>query len=427
MAAVASQVLSRASPRLRRTGWIVLGAAVLYTVLYGVALGAVHTRGDSRLQAAQWVGDHVPEGAVIGVEGGGFSMAELIDRQRHRPRYLDLARLFYLGPYMLCSARADYVVQRLEDLDYVVIVEPNRAAQFLGASASHPVLSDLYRHLLAGNLGFEVAYQVTATPALLGHEFHGDRVDPSFVAYDHPTVSVWRRRPDPGSSVTMASWRTRIRELASCPDSALGQLAECRRGPGEVIGGDGVHDSFQWSLLDDVLESEAGPRMARASLEAADRRTRHVRNRDTMPLIPGALAASLAELGLPDEAMDVLLEGVSSSVFGSRANPRRMALSYAAAARQLAERGAAGVAEEALELSVGLIPTAPACNLLGGLARARGDVARATRLWQQSLSDDPNQPLVHDLLAEIQAAAGHEELSSYHGLQAEKLRSQGWR
>ncbi|MCH7871077.1 MAG: anthranilate synthase component I, partial [Planctomycetes bacterium] len=60
----------------------------------GVGVSRLYLYPDSRIEAARWIRDNVPEGSAIGIERGGFSMRSLIDPKRYDTRILNTSVLF---------------------------------------------------------------------------------------------------------------------------------------------------------------------------------------------------------------------------------------------------------------------------------------------------------------------------------------------
>jgi hypothetical protein len=57
----------------------------------------------------------------------------------------------------------------------------------------YPMTSRYYRAMLSGQLGFEVAADITSYPALGPLEIPDDATEEAFTVYDHPRVRVFRK------------------------------------------------------------------------------------------------------------------------------------------------------------------------------------------------------------------------------------------
>ena len=63
------------------------------TVGYGLSVAGIYGEEDSRVAAAAWVREHIPEGACVLAESGGFPTAWMVPEGRYR-RKLDKATFF---------------------------------------------------------------------------------------------------------------------------------------------------------------------------------------------------------------------------------------------------------------------------------------------------------------------------------------------
>lgn len=129
----------------------------------------------------------------------------------------------------------------------------------------------------------------------------------------------------------------------------------------------------------------------------------HLRNAPTIHRIPGASAPALAELDLPDLALEILAAGAGESVFYPLGAMSDMADAYIAVAQRLLAHQHLAQMEQALELSTQLYEKPAAYNALARSAYFAKDYTRARTLWQRSLALDPAQEEIHQHLTRLTA------------------------
>ena len=218
------------SPRFVRVRKLAVGicaAVFVYSGLYGVAFASLYTREDSRIQAARWIDDRVPDNSRIGVKRGGFSMQGMIDPGKFPVHTIQTVMLFQLRGFMTCKVELDYLEHQLSNLDYLVITDVNRYQQFTAVPELIPGDAAFYEALLEGELGFDPIRRFKHYPSIGGLEFRDDGSDPSFTGFDHPAVMVFRKNEEnwqkAGPTCRNSSLQARI-VLIPCLETAASAL-----------------------------------------------------------------------------------------------------------------------------------------------------------------------------------------------------------
>ena len=400
------QKLWRAAPPRRQLGLALTAIVTLSTTAYGLAFAPIYAREDSRIQAARWLANHADSDAVIGLEKGAFTLHKLIDGAHTGD--LNMLNLFYTGPYMLCAQRVDYLHQRAQRLDYLALVDANRYRQFTAVPERYPVAAAFYQQLTAGQLGYDEVAHFKHYPTLFGIEYRDDHAEPSFLGYDHPAVFVFARRDD--LDAAFAQWQRQIARDPHCPDRALqtianalnaNDLTQARDLAENLLDAPITHPIAQLLAAETYRRLDLPQRAAQAHRTYALPLVTHLRNAPTIHRIPGASAATLAILDLPDLALAILKEGASESVFYPLGAMSDMADSYIAVAQHLLAAQRLTHMHQALELSIQLYAKPAAYNALARSAYFSKDYTRARTLWQRSLDLDQNQADIRQSLAQL--------------------------
>lgn len=349
---LAAAMLTHAARRLTVRPWAHLAGVVTlaWTILYGLAFARIYVQQDARITAARWIADNVPVGATIAVEGGAFTLAGLIDPDRHQVTTLNTNIVFATRGHHTCESVAHYMVDRLQTADWVALVDVNRQRQFAAAPQLYPGLASFYEELLAGRLGFVPASRHKVTPGIGPLSFPDDDAEPSFLGFDHPAVHILKRAG--GFREMATTWQRSAAELPHCPDRYLERVARAmvQGSPeqalvqaAEIPSGmaPGVTSLLLAMIYRDLGDPDAMQReLNRFSTNFEDPSL-------SAFLIPWATASSLVHLGLPELGMGALRIGVRHlRAFDPTERPA-MAQSYTFVVELLRQQGAVELAEEA--------------------------------------------------------------------------------
>jgi len=409
----------------RLAGGLAAGLVAVYTGVYGLAFARIYVQEDSRLVAARWLRDNVSADAVIGVEGGGFSMRPLLDLGSHRQRTFNTGSVFATRGYLGCEAARRYMRDRLEEMEYIAIVDVNRYQQYVAAPEVYPAAAAMYERLTHGRLGFDLVQRFRVYPSFMGWTFRDDGAEPSFTGYDHPTVLILKRTAD--FEASWEQWQGELRGNALCADMALERAAEAMRRSDwqralEQL--QQARQAFPDLQLVFLLEAEV-----RGILGQTDRQGAALQeysrgyNDDARSayLLPWASAMTLTGLGLEDLAVRVLGFGVREKQVFKPDQLRPMANSYVSVANLLAERGKSGMTERVYVLSTEIWPEVDVCNALAGLALADERHSDAVRWWRTSLELDEAQLEVHRQAGKAAAVQGDVDGALFHLSRAVEL------
>jgi tetratricopeptide (TPR) repeat protein len=401
-----------------RARWVMtaVAACTLYTWFYGVAFNRIYRLEDARTSAGRWLQQHVPAGAVIAIERGGFSMRGTFRPTVHPEQDLNTTTIFASRGYLTCGAAARYLSSRLEGADWVAITDVNRYRQYTAAARMYPVLASFYENLLQGHLGFESAQRFKIYPQVAGWTFNDDDAEPSFLGFDHPAVYVLRQTSH--YRTRMATWKDAAPILPGCADRSLeGAVQAMLAGDldgAEVVLEDAGKLTPGLSHLIQVMvhERRGDPVLAQASMRLYSAGGQD-RSRATV-LLPWATATSLAELGLESEAVRILELGWERRSSLGPGDREIMAKSYMYVAAQLSEAGRGDLEERVSLMAVDLWESPSTLNSAAQLVYDRGAEGVALALWEKSLSMDDRQTDIHFAASTAAAASNDWERASHH-------------
>ncbi len=399
----------------RRWLLVVIIPCVFYTWIYGVAFGRIYRLEDARVTAGRWIHDHVPEGASIAIERGGFSMRGSFDAVTYGELYLNTTTVFATRGYLSCGAAASYLMERLERADWVAVTDVNRYRQFSAAPELYPVLSSFYTKLIAGDLGFAAAQRFKVYPQVAGWTFDDDQAEPSFLGFDHPAVHVLRRESQYRASFD--AWRNSAAQLPGCADVDLraavqamekGKLEEAES---RLTQARDSEPGLVHLLQARIHERRGVAELARLSLESF---SDGVHDRSlAASLLPWGAAASLIDLGLVVEAVRILELWWERRTGLTEVDREVMAKSYLSVGTQLlAVRQ--DLAERAYLMAADIWESPLTLNLAARLVQERGAAAPALALWQRSLSLADTQVDAHMAAGRAAGDLGDREQALHH-------------
>ena len=380
-------------------------ALVSYTGFYGLAFAQIYTVEDSRVQAARFVAERVPPGAVIGFERGGFSMDALVRGPHNPTRQLATTTLFEARGYSTCRTDVDYLKNRLRDLDYIALIDANRYRQFTAAPDLTPAVAAFYRRLLAGELGFRVVGRFKNYPSLLGVEFRDDDAEPSFISYDHPAVYVLQRESPDAVEVALDALAQSLALDSHCPDAPLQKIAAAMRAA-DWSRAEALIDQFAQdhphAALAPMLRADIYHQTDRVeALDAARQHVKkHARHR-AAHVIPWAAGMGLVDIGLDDLAATAITEGTLKSPHFPTWAARDLAKAYILLANYAYDHGSEDLAFAAYQQSSQIDPSPAAFNRLAFLAFRRGDYPLAVTFWTRSVELVDDQAGIHANLGQV--------------------------
>jgi len=333
---------------------------------------------------------------------------KMMDSRHHPHTWINTSRLFYTAPYQLCSNQVDYLRGRLLSAEYLIIIDANRAAQFRAVPNLFPVVAGFYARLIDGQLGFDLMRRYKVYPELAGVKIIDDTAVPDFLGYDHPAVMIFRRSDITDVEKAFADWHRDIRLNTYYPDRDLqaitAMLLDGRLREAQALLKNSAHRHSNTQITQLIeakvfrmlgRESEARTAKEHVWPENVTGLMSHINHDDTIYLVPALLSLSVAELGLPNLAIEVLTDGIARTKSLSLDHSKRMAESYRTVAHYMLQNGHTEAFEHSLSLSMRIHPDRMGLNLLAARALERGDGQKAAYLWRQSLEIDPHQAKVH--------------------------------
>jgi hypothetical protein len=198
----------------RQRSWlspIVLGVVIGASLFYAIAFARLYGQRDSRLQASDWLYQHVPAESTIVVEDEftytaplGVSDEEVdywnryvIDPAHDAPDQIHQVRVIF-SPYYLSYETQDddvksaHIHDTIAGADYIVVSE-RHYQPYSRLPDYRPVEYQYYQDLFDGRSGYNLAAVFDPSPSLFGITLNDDGAELYSKAFDHPKIWIFER------------------------------------------------------------------------------------------------------------------------------------------------------------------------------------------------------------------------------------------
>ena len=373
---------------------------LLPTGFLGVSTARIYALEDSRIVAARWVRDRIPEGTRVLAEHGGFPTAWMVPEGRYEFEESDTSYYIAAKDWILYRFRIEFMNKKLKSTDWIVLIEENRMRQFLAVPDRYPIAHTLYRRLNTGDLGFERVAEFKTHPGLWKWQLDETGAEPTITAFDHPRVVVFRRGAGTSPEEILEEWMEAVEKSPSLPDRYIldgvrayheEDWTEAEKRFGQALE---IRPEFGLAhLLIGEVRRKLGDRKG---MEAAWIRAIEARGPITMHAFLGIVEAGLAEEGLLylellalEKSRDPTLRKLIASLHFEQAVALHTDGRYSDAVRRY---------RKVLEFDPGNIPT----HLnLGQCLISMGETDRAREVYGRALELDPGNQMALEGLAEV--------------------------
>ena len=198
------------SARVVRIGsYALIGLVLVGTLFQYLALDAIYSQPNTRIQASNWIFTHLKPGTVLtyeqwddalpvatdGHDPAIYPQAAYVDAQGAGQQGLDL----YGND---TGAKAQTLAAMLMQAGAITMDSDRLDASIPHLPERYPLTIHYYQLLFSGQLGFHLAAQFEVRPSLLGITLDDSNADESYTVFDHPHARIFvRDNPFPFQSV----------------------------------------------------------------------------------------------------------------------------------------------------------------------------------------------------------------------------------
>jgi hypothetical protein len=170
------------------------------TIFQGLALLNVYSEPNTRIQASEWIYQHIPAGSVLTYEQWDDSLPVAV--KGHSPgeyvqeSYTDVGGQTVTGLDLYgddTQAKAQLLASILPKINVITMPTDRLDKSIPRSPARYPLTVRYYQLLFSGQLGFHLAATFENHPHLFGITLDDSNVDESYSVFDHPTAKIFVR------------------------------------------------------------------------------------------------------------------------------------------------------------------------------------------------------------------------------------------
>ncbi|MDW8402838.1 DUF2298 domain-containing protein [Chloroflexus sp.] len=178
---------------------LALPAVLIATAGWAYAFSRIYTVPHSRVQAAQWLAEHAPPGSYViserwddplPLQATSTAAWNITFFGIDSSPYAEDEPAKYFG-----NGGEPGLLDQLDRADYITLTSNRVYDSTSRLRMRYPALMRYYHSLFTGELGFELAAEITSYPTILGIRIPDWMAEEAFSVYDHPRVLIFRKTP----------------------------------------------------------------------------------------------------------------------------------------------------------------------------------------------------------------------------------------
>ena len=158
--------------------------------LWGLSNWTIYLRPQTRIEASQWIYDHVPTGANLLTEHWNDGLP--VDIPPHGKNPSDYPRELMAVYDADTDGKVNTLAAQLANADYIILSTRRMWGTLPHLTEKYPVTSRFYTLLLSDQLGYKEVASFTSYPSLFGIVINDDEAEESIQVFDHPTVRIFQ-------------------------------------------------------------------------------------------------------------------------------------------------------------------------------------------------------------------------------------------
>ncbi len=190
--------------RAVRAGSYVLIALVLVGTLFQcLALNAIYSQPNTRIQASEWIFQHLKPGTVLTYEQWDDALPVVVDGKDPsiypQASYMDASGNAQEGLDLYGDdtvAKASMIATMLMQVGAITMPTDRLDKSIPRLTERYPLTIHYYALLFSGQLGFHLGAQFEAHPSFLGITLNDSSADESYSVFDHPNARIYLRNAD---------------------------------------------------------------------------------------------------------------------------------------------------------------------------------------------------------------------------------------
>ena len=171
-----------------------LGGGLFWSAAY---VNGVYNTEHPWITASRWVYENVERDSIILWEQWDDPIPKALPGEPGMDMGSAGLRHIDWGPYEDDTAQKfELLKSKLREADYVIYSSKRIYDSVDELPERYPMTTRYYDAMWSGDLGYELALDVSTPPALWGYTFEDRKADESWSLYDHPQVTIFRKTRD---------------------------------------------------------------------------------------------------------------------------------------------------------------------------------------------------------------------------------------
>ena len=170
------------------------------TIFQGLALLNIYSQTSTRIQASEWIYQHIKPGSVLTYEQWDdplpFPVGNNSPYIYPQATYKDSSGQTQTGLDLYdddTTQKAQTIASMLAQADLITMATDRLDKSIPRLPARYPLTIHYYQLLFSGQLGFHLAAEFSDRPHLFGIVLNDSGADESYSVFDHPTVKLFER------------------------------------------------------------------------------------------------------------------------------------------------------------------------------------------------------------------------------------------
>jgi len=165
---------------------------IIVNTLWGLSFMSIYFHKDVRITASRWMYENIEKNAVLLNETANVVDIPLPENQIDYDKHFNnIIFDFYGIPYN--KELGQKLVSDIEMADYIIVPSRRIVDGLARFPNKYPTISNYYKALYSGELGFKNIKEFTSYPRLGNLEFPDYIAEGTFSVFDHPQISIWKK------------------------------------------------------------------------------------------------------------------------------------------------------------------------------------------------------------------------------------------
>lgn len=162
------------------------------TVAWACSFLSIYLRPHTRVDASNWIYDHIPKGSVLALEHWDDWLPLPLPNRPGPGNYVQIELPHYLADDM---HKRGQLLAKLNHAEYIILASQKLRDSIPRFPHRYPFTIDFYRGLEDGSLGFDQVAAFRRPLRFLWWKISTRSAEEAFSVYDHPPVVIYKKSP----------------------------------------------------------------------------------------------------------------------------------------------------------------------------------------------------------------------------------------